>query len=473
MGDIAGDSNRLKRADAASYDATATDFDYLTDRYSTGIASRMLAVAKVEQSDRLLDLGTGTGLLARLAAERGANVVGIDHSEGMLDRARLKAKLATFQVMDAEALQFEDGSFDVAATLYVLRHLPDPRAACRELHRVLRLGGKLVAAVGARPTPFSASAVASGIGALSDRLFAAVGRRALSPEFLRRFLDREGVPSSRGHAAHHGNEDVSRMLAAVGFKNIRRAISYIPAAAIVAGEDNSDLRELYDRTVNQWATEANHVATLIGGASVQYKSGSQKGAVYTPVTRTRQSEAMRFLNENVFQTPTYLIRPEIGARIEALGMIRRINAAQLRVLNNILDDGRMNRLLEQEALASNKSDVYTLARLLDDVRNGLWSELSSSSPNADAYRRDLQTDYLDILDRKINPPPASSAATAVPQFGPPRVPLSSDAQSQLRGELVTLRAAIQRAIPRTTDRSTLLHLQGAVHRINNILDPKD
>ena len=70
----------------------------------------------------------------------------------MLDRARLKAKLATFQVMDAEALQFEDGSFDVAATLYVLRHLPDPRAACRELHRVLRLGGKLVAAVGAPPT---------------------------------------------------------------------------------------------------------------------------------------------------------------------------------------------------------------------------------------------------------------------------------------------------------------------------------
>ena len=222
MGDVAGDSNRLKRADAASYDATATDFDHLTDRYSTGIASRMLAVAKVEQSDRLLDLGTGTGLLARLAAERGANVVGIDHSEGMLDRARLKAKLATFQVMDAEALQFEDGSFDVAATLYVLRHLPDPRAACRELHRVLRPGGKLVAAVGARPTPFSASAVASGIGALSDRLFAAVGRRALSPEFLRRFLDREGVPLSRGHAAHHGNEDVSGMLAAVGFKNIRR-----------------------------------------------------------------------------------------------------------------------------------------------------------------------------------------------------------------------------------------------------------
>ena len=71
---------------------------------------------------------------------------------------------------------------------------------------------------------------------------------------------------------------------------------------------------------------------------MQYKSGSQKGAVYTPVSRARQAEAMRFINQNVFQTPVYLIRPEIGSRIEALGMIRRINAAQLRVLNNVLDD---------------------------------------------------------------------------------------------------------------------------------------
>jgi len=258
----------------------------------------------------------------------------------------------------------------------------------------------------------------------------------------------------------------------LGFRNIRRTIDYIPAAAITPGEDNSDLRELYDRTVNQWATEANHVATLIGGATVQYKSGSQKGAVYSPISRMRQAEAMRFIVQNVFETPTYLIKPEIGARIEALGMIRRINAAQLRVLNNVLDDGRLNRLLEQEALAGNKSETYSLARMLDDLRNGVWSELSSSSPNADAYRRDLQTDYLDLIDRKINPPPASAASLTQQQFGPPRVPLSSDAQSQLRGELVTLRAAIQRAIPRTSDRSTLLHFQGAVHRIGKILDPK-
>ena len=259
----------------------------------------------------------------------------------------------------------------------------------------------------------------------------------------------------------------------LGFRNIRRAIGYISSAATIPGEDNSDLRELYDRTVNQWATEANHVATLIGGATVQYKSGSQRGPVYSPIPRARQAEALRFISENVFVTPDYLIRPEIGARIEALGMIRRINAAQLRVLNNVLDDGRMNRLLEQEAIARGRTEVYTLSRMLDDLRGGLWSELASSSPTIDAYRRDLQADYLDILDRKINPLPVPATTVQQPQFGPPRVPLSSDAQSQLRGELVSLRAAVQRAIPRTSDRSTLLHLQGVVHRIGNILDPKD
>src|SRR5687768_4500765 len=138
---------------------------------------------------------------------------------------------------------------------------------------------------------------------------------------------------------------------ALGFKNIGRVVGYISDAATRTGEDNSDLRELYDRTVNQWATEANHVATLVGGGSVQYKSGSQPGAVFTPLPRARQAEAVRFLNENVFRTPTYLIRPEIASRIESGGMIGRINNAQTRVLTNLLNDGRMNRLLEQEAMA--------------------------------------------------------------------------------------------------------------------------
>ena len=229
MSDLAGGSEQLKRADAKSYDATATDFDTLTDRYSSAIASRMLAISQVRSSDRMLDLGTGTGLVARLAAARGASVVGIDHSEGMLGRARVKAEqagvanLATFEALDAEALALEDESFDVAASLYVVRHLPNPQAAIDELHRILRPGGRLVIAVGARPSPFfSASALTSGLGALTDRALSAIGRAALSPGFLRQILDEEGVPPNESHAAHRGNEDVGLLLAKAGFNGARR-----------------------------------------------------------------------------------------------------------------------------------------------------------------------------------------------------------------------------------------------------------
>jgi len=259
---------------------------------------------------------------------------------------------------------------------------------------------------------------------------------------------------------------------ALGFRNIQRVVGYIQSAATRPGEDNSDLQELYDRTVGQWGLEANHVATLVGGATVQYKSGSQPGAVYVPISRARQQEAVRFINENVFRTPAYLVRPEIGARIEAGGMITRINGRQSAVLNNLFNDGRMNRLLELEGITTDRSNVYTLASMLDDVRRGLWEELTASRPTIDVFRRELQNDYLAVIDRKLNPPPAPAPpAQAFPGFTPP-APLSEDAKSHLRGQLVSLRADIQRAISRAGDRPTELHLQGSTFRIGQILDPK-
>jgi hypothetical protein len=258
----------------------------------------------------------------------------------------------------------------------------------------------------------------------------------------------------------------------LGFRNLKRVVGYVYDATVRPGEDNGDLEELYDRTVGQWATEANHVATMVGGGSVQYKSGSQPGPVYTAMPRARQKEAVRFLNENVFRTPTFLIRPEIARRIESGGMIERINRAQTRVLANLLDDGRLVRLIEQGAL--DPRGAYTITQMLDDVRRGLWSEIHAGRPAIDAYRRELQMDYLSLVDRKLNPPANREGPTPeqLRRFGVRVLPLSSDAKSQLRGELVTLRAEIRRAAPRASNRETQRHLQGAIARIDQILDPR-
>jgi hypothetical protein len=258
----------------------------------------------------------------------------------------------------------------------------------------------------------------------------------------------------------------------LGFRNIQRVVGYIATAATQPMEDNADLAELYNRTVGQWATEANHVATMVGGAQVWYKAGGQPGDVYTPISRARQAEAVRFINENVFRTPTYLIRPEIGSRIEAGGMVNRINNAQSRVLNTLMDDQRMNRLLDQEGTARDRGSIYSLATMLDDVREGVWSELGGT-PAIDVYRRELQNDFIAIIGRKLNPPATTANQQPnFPGFTPPP-PLAEDAKSHLRGQLATLRTEIQRALPRTSDRATQLHLQGAMYRIDQILDPKD
>jgi hypothetical protein len=256
----------------------------------------------------------------------------------------------------------------------------------------------------------------------------------------------------------------------LGFKNIARVITYVQSAATIPGEDNDDMAELYNRTVGQWATEANHVATMVAGGTVQYKSGSQPGPVYVALPRARQQEAVRFLNEEVFRTPTYLIRPEIAARIEAQGMVDRINNAQARVLNSLFNDERLNRLLEQEAL--NKATAYPLAQMLDETRRGVWSEVYAGGA-IDVYRRALQMDYLALMDRKLNPPDNAAAAPVNPFGGPAPRPLSDDAKSQLRGTLVQLRADVQRATGNSGDRATTLHLQGVAHRIGEILDPKN
>jgi hypothetical protein len=259
----------------------------------------------------------------------------------------------------------------------------------------------------------------------------------------------------------------------LGFRNIARVMEYVAAAGTRPGDDNTLLQNLYDRTVGQWATEAVHPATMIGGGTVWYKSGSQPGAVYTALSKARQRAAMRFLNDSVFVTPTYLIRPDIASRIEPGGMLTRIGNAQNRVLSQVLVDQRLNLMLDGEATAKRKQDVYTLAEMLDELQSGIWSELRSGAPRIDAYRRGLQNNYLTQINAKLNPPASQlQQLQQLAALGIRIAPLNEDAKSELRGELVSLRQQVRGAIGKAGDRETRLHLQAVDHRIGEILDPK-
>jgi demethylmenaquinone methyltransferase/2-methoxy-6-polyprenyl-1,4-benzoquinol methylase len=99
---------------------------------------------------RILDVATGTGMVAFALAARGAEVVGLDQSEAMLGgaRARLErtpelAGRLSFVLGEAEALPFADGAFDALSFTYLLRYVDDRAATMRELARVVTPGGRI------------------------------------------------------------------------------------------------------------------------------------------------------------------------------------------------------------------------------------------------------------------------------------------------------------------------------------------
>jgi len=104
----------------------------------------LVAAVDVRPGQRVLDVATGTGLVAHELADRGADVVGLDQSEAMLAVARERlGDRVTFVRGEAERLPFADAEFDALTFTYLLRYVDDRAATMRELARVVRPGGRI------------------------------------------------------------------------------------------------------------------------------------------------------------------------------------------------------------------------------------------------------------------------------------------------------------------------------------------
>lgn len=107
----------------------------------------VLDAAGVKAGQRILDVACGTGVLARAAAERGAQVVGLDINDGMLAVARQKAPDINWQQGNAEDMPFGDDRFDAVVSQFGLMFFEDRPSAISEMIRVLRPGGRMSIAV--------------------------------------------------------------------------------------------------------------------------------------------------------------------------------------------------------------------------------------------------------------------------------------------------------------------------------------
>ncbi|MDX5584243.1 MAG: zinc-dependent metalloprotease, partial [Aureibaculum sp.] len=255
-----------------------------------------------------------------------------------------------------------------------------------------------------------------------------------------------------------------------GIENLKRIVPNLIEWTAEDGKDYSDLQSLYGQVLGQYNRYMGHVSSNIGGVYEHYKTYDQDGAVYTHVDKSHQKKAMNFVQQELFKTPTWLIDSNIFNKVESAGSVERLRRAQVRALNNILDFGRMARVIENETL--NGNNAYTLINMMRDLRRGIWSELPSGR-KIDTYRRNLQRAYIERLDFLMKNEQSVVPARFRSFVRRTSVDVSqSDIRPVVRGELINLRANIRGAIGRTPDRLSRYHLQDALERINDILDPK-
>ena len=254
-----------------------------------------------------------------------------------------------------------------------------------------------------------------------------------------------------------------------GIANLKRIVPNLMEWTTEDGKDYDDLGTMYGQVVSQFRRYMGHVSNNIGGVYEYYKTADQEGAVYTHVDKAHQKACMQFIQEELFETPEWLIDQDIFNKIQYSGSVERIRAMQVRTLNTMLHLGKMARLIENETI--NGRDAYTLLEMMQDVRRGIWSE-TRTGKSIDTYRRNLQKAHIDRLayimtaenQRKLSDFGGYRKSTVVNTS-------QSDVRSVARGELNALKRDIRNGLSRISDQMSRYHLQDALERINTILDP--
>lgn len=263
--------------------------------------------------------------------------------------------------------------------------------------------------------------------------------------------------------------DDAMKASAYGIKNLQRIVPNLLEWSKGKDKTYADLKELYGEVLSQFRRYIGHVSTNVGGVYEYYKTYEQAGNVYVPTPKDKQKRAVAFLNKELFTTPTWLINPDILHKIEYSGNIERIKNIQSYGLRKLFDFGRLQRVIENEAINGNKA--YTISELMQDLRSGVWKELQKGQ-KIDAYRRNLQRVYVSELgnlltkDQKYN-----SNMGGYIKFTNVDVN-HSDIRAIARAELLKIKSMAKNAYRKTTDKMSKYHLKDIEARCEKLLTNK-
>jgi len=238
-----------------------------------------------------------------------------------------------------------------------------------------------------------------------------------------------------------------------GLANLKKVVPNLVEWTATSGKGYDDLEEVYRELINMWRGYIYHVVTNVGGVYETRKTSDQDGVVYTPVPKVIQKNAVKFLNENAFTTPQWLLDTDILNRMEASGSIERIQNLQTRSLSYLLNEDRIKRMVSNEQM--NAKDAYSAVNMMDDLRQGIFSELYVGK-KVDAYRRNLQRSFIDE---------AAAYVQKLKSQEDQKI-LKSDIIALMRGEMQRLKTDMNARKMRSSDQLTRFHWADLIARID-------
>ncbi len=216
-----------------------------------------------------------------------------------------------------------------------------------------------------------------------------IKERANNP--LYRYGRQRGLPlDPTSQTEDLGND--AMYASALGIKNLKRIVPMIAEWSYENGNNFEQTEDLYNQVFKQFRLYIGHVTANIGGVIEISKTHDQNEAVYNHQDRSKQLEAFDFIEENIFETPEWLINQELARKFEPNGIVERIKNLHSYSLAILFNKYRLNRMSENVAL--NGENAYSVYELFDDTRYAIFSD----DKDYDIYGRNLQRLFIEKMN---------------------------------------------------------------------------
>ncbi|WP_211372104.1 zinc-dependent metalloprotease [Flagellimonas olearia] len=266
-------------------------------------------------------------------------------------------------------------------------------------------------------------------------------------------------PGSTDEVPDNDNPIQSTVL---GLRNLERVMELIPQ--VNQGKRDHELMErLHSKTLDFWYAQMYRVVSMVGGYSVHNLSGKQEGTMYEPIPWEDQMKALEFLLENAFEVPEWLARPSFQAKTRYTTNIDYLLQHQLKLLEEILDPLRLQRLeyAEEAYFKSKALEIYFRV-----LQKSLFKELAEKEPIVGRRRQSIQKAYLSILTKGVQQEVDRDRVGLGFTLGQ----FSENSKVVMQVELGLLQRKMKRSLGRTKNLRSVGHLERCLFDMEKVWD---